>query len=63
MQLDRTVEYKGEQYRVVEALENYLLLVVKKSDIDEEKFPLRTVVIPDLSTIEALTEMKKANRY
>lgn len=42
------VSYKGIDYRVVEILDNFLLLVVPQNDINEKKFPLKPVVIPNI---------------
>lgn len=47
LELSRETAYKGVVYKVVQVLDNDLLLVVAKSDIEAEKYPLQTVIIPD----------------
>ncbi|MEI2341622.1 hypothetical protein [Priestia megaterium] len=46
-EVDRTSEYQGIEYRVVEVLDNDLLLVVVKADLENGKFPLQTFIVPD----------------
>lgn len=46
-ELDRTVTFKGILYRVLQVLENDLLLVAAKDDLDNKQFPLPTAIIPD----------------
>lgn len=45
--VDRECTFKGITYKVIEVLDNNLLLVVNKADIDNNEFPLKTFVIPD----------------
>lgn len=45
-ELIRECVYQGVEYQVVSVLDNGLLLAVVKADLDNEKFPLQTVVIP-----------------
>lgn len=47
LEIDRTVEYKGIEYRVLANLDNDLLLVVLKKDYIKGDFPLQTIIIPD----------------
>lgn len=49
-QLDLEYTYKDIHYRVVQVLDNDLLLVVEKKDLDDEKYPLETVIIPKLDS-------------
>lgn len=44
--LDREVEYKGIQYKVVEVLNSDMFLVVKKEDYINEIYPIQTYIIP-----------------
>jgi len=46
MSIERETEYLGTFYRVVEVLNSDMLLVVKKEDYDNKKYPLQTYVIP-----------------
>ncbi|WP_185902465.1 hypothetical protein [Bacillus cereus] len=46
-ELDREVVFKGTDYKVVSVLDNNLLLVVSKKDLENEKFPMQTHIIPD----------------
>lgn len=43
----RNVNYLGVEYRVVQVLDNELLLVVKESDYQNGGYPLQTYVIED----------------
>lgn len=49
-QLDLEYTYKDIHYRVVQVLDNDLLLVVEKKDLDDGKYPLETVIIPKLDS-------------
>jgi len=46
-ELDRQVTYAGVEYEVVNALDNDLLLVVRKDDLTDGKFPLQTYIVPE----------------
>ena len=45
--VDKVSVYNGIEYRVVYILDNDLLLVVNKDDLEKGKYPLETLVIPD----------------
>lgn len=47
MSLDLEITYKGVQYRIIEKLASETLLVIKKDDFDNNRFPVETYVIPD----------------
>jgi len=44
--LDRTIEYNGSVFRIVEILQSATLLVIKEEDYQNGKFPLQTYLIP-----------------
>ncbi|WP_164849783.1 hypothetical protein [Niallia taxi] len=44
--LDRSIEWNGVEYCVLETLSSEHLLVVKKEDYLKENFPLLTYIIP-----------------
>lgn len=46
-EVDRECTYKSVDYKVISALENDLLLVVSKEDLENENFPLQTYIIPE----------------
>jgi hypothetical protein len=47
LDVDRQYTYLGVEYQVVQALDNDLLLVVNKEDLNSGKYPLQTFVIPE----------------
>lgn len=47
LNMSRVCVHQGIEYRVLDVLDNDLLLCVTKEDFDQKKFPLTTVVLPD----------------
>ena len=47
--LDLKCNVDGVQYKVIDTLENELLLCVKESDLEKGTFPIPTYVIPNTS--------------
>lgn len=46
MRLDRSINYNGIDFQIVEVLNSETLLVVKKEDFNSGQFPLQTYIIP-----------------
>ncbi|MDH6373525.1 hypothetical protein M2444_005357 [Paenibacillus sp. PastF-3] len=44
--LDRTIDYGGIIYQVIEVLKSDMLLVVEKAVFDRREFPMPTFIIP-----------------
>lgn len=44
--LDRTVEYKGTIYKIVETLNSDMLLVITIEDYEKGIFPIPTYIVP-----------------
>lgn len=53
--VDRVCAFNDVEYRVVKILDNNLLLVVNKEDLENQLYPLQTVVIPDDSPNETIS--------
>jgi hypothetical protein len=45
--MERSVEFKGEKYLVVDELPSDFLLVIKDEEAQEAKYPIQTYIIPD----------------
>ncbi|MDP4147435.1 MAG: hypothetical protein Q8936_23705 [Bacillota bacterium] len=46
-EIDRTCIFNDVEYRVIQLLDNNLMLTVVKEDLEKEVFPLQTFIIPD----------------
>lgn len=57
--IDRQCTYNGVLYRVLQVLDNDLLLVIPEES-SESSYPLQPVVIPDTYVLE---ERKKLTHY
>lgn len=57
-EISRDSTYLDDKYKVIDVLDNDLLLVVLRSEFEKANFPLQTYVIPDYETIERLKNMR-----
>ncbi|MBT2603723.1 hypothetical protein J7E55_11920 [Bacillus sp. ISL-53] len=57
-QTDRVAVYQGIEYKVINVLDNDLLLVVSITDYDNQQYPLQTFIIPDEVIINETNRMR-----
>jgi hypothetical protein len=56
--VNRSATYLDVDYKVLQVLDNDLLLVVTTSDFENGVFPLQTYVLPDYEIIEKTKNMR-----
>lgn len=46
-QIDRTINYNGLEYRVIDQSNSGILIVAKEEDVKNKNYPLQLVAIPE----------------